>query len=190
MFQSDRWALAFINALDASGSSCEEGLAVLQALVPGIKNIHRRLSGTTAASQLEKMIRQSAAQAGITATAMETAIRFIALLVRKNLFGRIDLVIKNIEKIIDERNGVLELTLESAQPLDVEFQNTLKTKLIQETGAKEIRIIPRLLPELLGGCRLLIGSEAIDASLRGRIRKMAADLDAKNVPLTAGGNAW
>jgi F0F1-type ATP synthase delta subunit len=206
MFQGDRWAEAFINALDSSNAAAgsvskaadaEEGLAALCALAVCCKGIH--LAGTKSAFQMEKLMRQSAAQTGVSSSgkksaAVETSIRFIALLIQKNLFANINLIIKKIGKIIDQRNGILELTLESAQPMEGEFQDALKKKLIEvlvQEQIREVRIVPRILPELLGGCRLLIGSESIDASLRGRIQKMAADLDAiSGIPLTAGGNAW
>jgi F-type H+-transporting ATPase subunit delta len=69
-------------------------------------------------------------------------------------------------------------------PLDEAFTEALRAKLREETAAREVRIDARLMPELIAGCRLHIGSDCRDASLRGQLHKMAADLRA------AGGCSW
>ena len=91
----------------------------------------------------------------------------------------------------DHKHGVLVVRVDSAFPLDEEFQKTLQEPMKHKLGAKEIKLIPRIVPELLGGYRLQIGSESVDASLRFLLQKMAAHL--QRVPLgtsAAGGVAW
>jgi F-type H+-transporting ATPase subunit delta len=59
-----------------------------------------------------------------------------------------------------------------------DFEDTLKKQIQEKTGAPEIKLEKRIMPELLGGCRLRMDSTLIDASLRSQLQKMAVDLKA------------
>jgi F-type H+-transporting ATPase subunit delta len=193
----ERWAAAFINACGVSGAGGDrsldaagEGLAFLKELCPQIRRIPGAVSGTTAAAQLERMlgaaIQRSRLSPEIAASpGLAAASRFIILLVRKSLFRHSGAVIQEIERILDQKRGILTVTVETPFPLEGEFQEALRRGLQKQTGASEVKLLIRIVPELLGGCRLRIGSESLDASLRGQIQKMAADLQA-----APGGIAW
>jgi F-type H+-transporting ATPase subunit delta len=188
VFFADRWAEAFVNAAGAfSGASpspenAEEGLAAFKALLPPVMGLHRAISGAAQAIRLEGMIRTAAAASGIRSPGMEGAIRLITLLVKKNGLPRGGQVAERIEKLLSEKKGRVEVILESAVPPEEEFQEALKQALRKKTGAGEVVILPRTAPELLGGCRLRMGGISIDASLRGQLEKMAADLSAPGIP--------
>jgi F-type H+-transporting ATPase subunit delta len=177
MFLPERWAAAFIGAAP-SPENAEEGLAVFKALLPPVTGLRREVSGAGAALRLEGMIRAAASQTGIRPPGLEGAIRLIALLVKRGRLTCGGEVADAIEKLLDEKKGTVTAVLESAFPPGEEFLAALQQELIKKTGAGRVRILPRTLPELLGGCRLRIGSESIDASLRGQLAKMAADLGA------------
>ena len=165
MFAPERWAAAFINVV---GEALDEGLAALKALIPGIQNIPGVLSGNVSADQLERMIRGSMEKTGASGRGTEYACRLIVLLVKKRQFSQHSstALLQEIEKMRDRKNGVLLVMVDSAFPLDEEFQKTLQETMKHKLGAKEIKLIPRIVPELLGGYRLQIGSESVDASLR------------------------
>jgi hypothetical protein len=170
----------------------EEALAALKALAPALEAIPGRMAGRSDAARLERMLRgavRDTVQAAGTASGagnagsadgagLERAIRLAALLVRRNLRHLAVSVIREGERIIDAMKGTLEVRLESAGPMEGDLLDALKQRLAAKTGAKQVRIVPADDPELLGGCRLVMGSEALDASLRGRIAQMAADLGA------------
>ncbi|MDR1099826.1 MAG: F0F1 ATP synthase subunit delta [Treponema sp.] len=118
---------------------------------------------------------------------VETAIRFLVLLVKKGGLRFSGSLIGAIEKIIDRQRGVLECVLESADPPDEDVQEDLKQALMKKTGAKDIRFLSQIRPELLGGFRLRLGDEILDASLRGQLGQMAADLESG--PVNLGGGA-
>jgi F-type H+-transporting ATPase subunit delta len=207
MFVPERWAAAFINACDVcttnitsdactASDACDtsdaagEGLAVLKEICPQVDRIPGPVSGTSAAAQLDRMLRtalresrpspEAAASPGLAA-----AFRLIILLVRKGLFQHNGAVIREIEQILDRKRGILPVTVESPFSPDEEFREALKQGLRKKTGAREIKLRIRIVPELLGGCRLRMGSESLDASLKGQIQKMAADLGA-----APGGIIW
>jgi ATP synthase F1 delta subunit len=179
MFHAEPWAAAFIKVY---GKNASEGLACLKALAAPLKPVSTRLFGLQAAKRLEKMLRENAGESGdgvgdVSANnAAEYAIRFICLMVEKNVFRRIDTVIERIEKRLDEQNGVLELTAESAAPVDNAFEEELKKMIAGRTGAAGIKMKMRVVPELLAGFRLRCGSFFVDASLKGQLERMTADL--------------
>jgi F-type H+-transporting ATPase subunit delta len=191
MFLAERWAEAFVYAAGAfdggadiagpeeSIKNAREGLAFLRAVFPLIREIPGEVAGSAAAFRLERMLRAAAAKSAVEKTpGLEAALRLTVLLVKKDGLRFGDAVTGAIEQIIDRRRGLLEGVLESAAPPEENFLEDLKKVLIKKTGAREIRILPRIRPELLGGFRLRLGDEVLDASLRGQIRQMAADLEA------------
>ncbi|MDY0014390.1 MAG: F0F1 ATP synthase subunit delta [Rhodocyclaceae bacterium] len=75
----------------------------------------------------------------------------------------------------NEHEGVREAQIASAFPLD---DATLKS-LVADLEAKfKVRIDPSVSidPELIGGVRVAVGDEVIDASVRGKLANMAAAL--------------
>ncbi|MDR2486129.1 MAG: F0F1 ATP synthase subunit delta [Treponema sp.] len=193
MFVPERWASAFVRAVGEGQEALEEGLAALKVLLPCIQKIPGVVSGNTSANRIERMIRQSMEKTGASGRGIEYACRLLVLLVRKGLGTRRNgaALLEGIETLRDRKNGVLIVRVDSAFPLDREFQETLQETVKQgigrALGAKEIRLIPQIVPELLGGYRLRIGSESVDASLRLLIQKMAAHLQGTGA---AEGVAW
>lgn len=191
MFTPERWAAAFINAVSegnpgsgansgpgklddaAASAAIGEGLDLLRAVSPLVSAIPGSVSGTFAAAQLERMIRKALPAA---TAKQEIVVRFILLLIKKNLFRYIDAVIKEIEAKLDHLRGILPVTLESAAAPDKDFQESLKKQLMEKTSARGIKLDTRIVPDLLGGCRLRIGGDIIDASLRSQLQRMSVDL--------------
>jgi F-type H+-transporting ATPase subunit delta len=182
MFVPGRWAAAFIN----TAGSVEDELEALKMLASWVKKLQGRAFGTSgqsavfgssAAKRLEEAVGKAAARAGTGPDpALEKAAWFIALLVRKNLFHHIDAIIAGIEKELRRQRGIVPVVLESAQPVDGGLEEKLAGAVKRRTGAKEVRIEKRLNPGLIGGFRLYIGDEVIDASVRLQLQKMAANL--------------
>jgi F-type H+-transporting ATPase subunit delta len=169
MFQGDRWADAFMGA---SGDHAGESFLVLKAMVPLIAPLSGQIAGTGDAERLETMLRTALAP---TDQGAEYAIRFVVLLVRKGCFDRLGAAFQAIEQRIDAKNGVCTVHVESAQPIEGDFQEKITAELIKKTGAREIRLVTQVVPELLGGYRLRIGTELVDTSLKGQLQRMAAE---------------
>jgi F-type H+-transporting ATPase subunit delta len=184
MFHADRWAEAFVNSCndhDPGGVDAETGLAGLRAFAPGIAGIPGNVSGSVAAVQLDRMLHKVITKAGGTqddsgAQGLEYAVRLLVLLVRKGFFHYISMVITEIGRILDEQRAILRVTVESAGSLDDSLQKQLETELGKRYEVRDVILTIRIVPELLGGCRLRVGSECWDASLRGQIQKMARNL--------------
>jgi F-type H+-transporting ATPase subunit delta len=75
----------------------------------------------------------------------------------------------------NEHEGVLEADIASAFPLDDATLAALKTDLEARFKAR-LNVRVALDPELIGGVRIAVGDEVIDASVRGKLANMAAAL--------------
>ncbi|MDR3138994.1 MAG: F0F1 ATP synthase subunit delta [Treponema sp.] len=190
MFTAERWAAAFINTLEdgiaggppdkpgrPSGEDIRDrGLAALKALTGPAGLIPGEKSGSAVRKQLDRMIQRAFAQCGLAGKEWETARCFLLLTVQRDAFQHINLIIREIEKLLDKKKKILRVVVESAFPMGDGFWEQFKEPLKQKTGAVDIRFIVRTAPELLSGCRLQIGNESFDGSLQGRLQKMARDL--------------
>ena len=123
-------------------------------------------------------------------SAREIAIRFFQLLVMKKRIRHINLVITEIENISNIRRGIIAASVEYAFPFEPaaesneqgpevhgsppekRFESVLCETIKKRTGASGIDLTARVNPDLIGGYRLKIGDEIIDASIRGQLRKM------------------
>ncbi|NMG47708.1 F0F1 ATP synthase subunit delta [Azoarcus communis] len=75
----------------------------------------------------------------------------------------------------NEHEGVLEAEIASAFPLDDATLASLKADLEARFKSK-LDVTVSIDPELIGGVRIAIGDEVIDASVRGKLANMAAAL--------------
>ena len=76
---------------------------------------------------------------------------------------------------MDQRAGVVEAKVASAQPLSEAQAKALQAALAQRTG-KSIRLVASQDPALLGGVKVQVGSTVFDASLQGRLRLLKQQL--------------
>ncbi len=74
-----------------------------------------------------------------------------------------------------EAKGVVVAFIETARPLDDATRKSLKAKL-EEVTAKSVEIEEEIVPELLGGVRIRIGSRMWDGSVRRRLDDLVTQL--------------
>ena len=174
MFHVDRWVGAF---MAVSGENAESAFECLKAIAPPLKSVRGVFFGHNAAAELETMLRESV-NAAEPPVAVEYAIRFICLLVEKDCFRYVDVLLSGIEQRLDEQKGIIALSLEAASAVDSGFEKELARMIREKMGAAGVKMKTSVRPELLGGYRLRIGGFFIDASLKGQLAKMKADLEA------------
>jgi F0F1-type ATP synthase delta subunit len=171
-FLADRWAMAFI---DLCETEAEEGLEILKLMARSLEPIEP-LTGTQASLQAEKLLRTALKKAGKTGQGAETALRILILLIRKGFFKYHTQLIEEIEKSLDQKNGVARVVIETFSPLDAAVKKNFEKSLKEKTRARELRLTEKPAPELLGGYRIRIGTKLIDASLRSLLRSMARSI--------------
>ena len=75
----------------------------------------------------------------------------------------------------NEVEGIKDAVVSSAFPIDEVMQKQLAVDLEARFGCR-LRISVTVDPELIGGVRVAVGDEVIDASVRGKLATMAAAL--------------
>ena len=192
MFISGNWANAFINSAIKAGADVNAALETLETLASRIRALPGEVhgpelvsgpelaSGSNTALKLEKLIRDGT---GALAPESEIALRFILLAIRKNKLKHIDLVIAEITKLINEKQGIVTAALECAFPFasneepgeDSDFTR-VKLALEKSSGAGKVKLTRSVNPELIGGYRLRIGDKLIDSSIRSQLKKLETQL--------------
>jgi len=79
------------------------------------------------------------------------------------------------ESLKNGAEGVRTAEVESAFPLDDAAVKALVADLEKKLNAK-VQVTVRVVPELIGGVRIAIDDEVIDASVRGKLAAMATAL--------------
>jgi F0F1-type ATP synthase delta subunit len=170
---ADRWAEAFISCC---GRDANSGFSVLKIMLDAVSTIKGEVSGGEAAAQVEKILRAAMKRANIWGSGDEIACRTVALLVKKGQFKHREALVAEIETQLNRKNGIVTALVEAIAPLDDKFKQDLVKTLKQKASANEVRLTERIIPELLGGYRLRVGTVSIDASLRSLLRDMAREL--------------
>ncbi len=81
------------------------------------------------------------------------------------------------QSLVDARAGVSQATIESAFPIDASQLAEVKSAMERRFGRKlETTVI--VVPELIGGVRVVVGDEVLDTSIRARLEQMKAALSA------------
>jgi len=152
------WAAAFINSVGKTDAEIKEGLDTLTALAANAASWTASLKGATLSS------------------AQETAIRFFLLLGKKKKVRHIDSVISEIKNMVNKERGIVTASVEYASPSTEELETLISEAVKKRTGAVKVELKGHVNPALIGGYRLRIGDEVIDASIRCQMRKMEACL--------------
>jgi len=174
MFHPGHWAAAYINSLEVEGASYEDGICVLGILASWVASLPGGVFGRTAAEEVEKLIRDGAAKINVSTAAWETTLRFLVLMVAKNTVRYIDAVIGEIKKLHNKKTGVLSVSAEYALPPDGDFESRIIDTVKKQSGALKVEYSGRVNPDLIGGYRLRIGDELIDASIRSQLQQLEA----------------
>lgn len=97
---------------------------------------------------------------------------FMALIAENDRFFAVDEMRKQFEERKDRYQGVAEAIIETAMPIEESMLARLVKSLESHFGC-QVRTKVVELPELIGGVRIKVGDEVIDASVRGDLNRMA-----------------
>jgi ATP synthase F1 delta subunit len=171
-FPTEKWAETF---LTIAGKDAEKVYLCLKTLAEPVKSLPPIFFGHSASEELEKIMRDCSGDA-VNDPAVEYAIRFICLLVERKSFRYVNSLLRRIEQKLDEQNGVLSVTIETAVPMEKDFEKELVRMIKEKTGASDVKMAKRVKPDLLGGYMLRIGAFYVDATLKGQLEMIKTEL--------------
>lgn len=102
-------------------------------------------------------------------------VNFLCILIDKGRFNHFERIIRVYEKLYDNREGIIKGTIYSVEPLNegrlAEFE--------KQTGklmGGNVSLENRIDKSLIGGVKILVDGKIIDASIRNRLNKIAAEI--------------
>ena len=101
--------------------------------------------------------------------------QFVVTLIENRRLTLLPEIADQFEQLKARSEGVVDAIVESAFPMDEAQKADLIAALTNKYG-KTVRIEVREVAELIGGVRILIGDDVIDASVSGKLHAMAASL--------------
>ena len=167
---AERYASALFELAKEQGqhTQVEQDLVQIQALISSSDDLYRVLrspafSATEQGSAITAVI-SKAGIGGLTAN-------FFKLLARnRRLFAAAD-IIKNYRVIAARNRGEISADVTSAHPLSDDQLQAIKDQLRIGVG-KDVTLVTKVDPGLLGGLIVKVGSRMIDSSLRTKIESL------------------
>lgn len=95
----------------------------------------------------------------------------LKIAVRNRRLAALPYLCEALKKIIEEESGVIEVIVESAREKEKNVQEIIEIKM-EKRLEKKIKIKNIVVPELLGGIRILWNNRMIDLSAIGRLKVM------------------
>ena len=184
MFTDRSWAQAFINSLEKDGADAEDGINTLMAFASWAVTLSGEVSGKSVSKKLEPIILRGIATSGSPSKAQMIAARFFLLVIEKHKIRHFASIIGEIKKIVNKKRGIIIASIEYAfeDAAALADESPIKEAIKKRTGATTVELTRRVNPELIGGYRLKMEDEIIDASIRHQLQKMEVRL--------AGGSQW
>ncbi|MDR1930004.1 MAG: F0F1 ATP synthase subunit delta [Treponema sp.] len=174
MFSPRVWARAFLAGSPNPEDACLS-LEVLRVYIHCALALPGYISGRDGADRLDLHIGR-AAGAGFISEPEERARRFLGLMVRKGCLRYHGRITAEIEKTINRSRGLVQVFLESAFDPGGALLDSVRKKIREQAGAREVEIKTHTDPGLIGGLRLRIGGVLFDGSVKTGLQKMAAAL--------------
>ena len=103
-------------------------------------------------------------------------LRFLMILVERGRIIFLAGVCKQYQDLLRKLNQTVLAEVTSAVELSADQENSIRQRVIEITGARQVELANRLEPELIGGVIIKVGSQIIDASLRGQLRRIGMQL--------------
>ena len=113
---------------------------------------------------------------GVLAERADEAVKgLVHTLVENSRLMLLPEIANQFELLKAQAEGVVDAIAETAFPMSEEQKADLTTTLSKKYG-KTVRLDVRDNADLIGGVRVLVGDDVIDASVRGKLHAMAAGL--------------
>jgi F-type H+-transporting ATPase subunit delta len=96
----------------------------------------------------------------------------VLLLVRRNRVGQLADVGRELRRLDDRRQGIVNAVVTSAMPLTDEEEASLRERLASLAEGGRVEVTTTVDPDILGGVQVRIGDRLIDGSVRGRLERL------------------
>lgn len=105
----------------------------------------------------------------------EPQLSLLRLMAENGRLNALPEVVRQFELLIHEANKELSVEIQSAFPLS-DSQKDSVISILKQKYSRSVTATSAVRPELIGGVRIVIGDEVIDASVSGKLAKMSTAL--------------
>ncbi len=106
------------------------------------------------------------------AKANTLAVQFVGTIAKNGRLFAISSFISAFIKEVDNRRGKIQAEVISAIPLDDKRQAKIQESIISLADAKDVSLVMRVDPSLIGGLVIRIGSRMFDTSLKTKLNRL------------------
>jgi F-type H+-transporting ATPase subunit delta len=157
-------------------ADCARDLAALRGVVDGDAALARALvDPKTARAQRRALVEQRLLQGRQALVA-----GLLRVLLARRREEVLPFVFQAFGEAMEREEGLLNVLVQTATPLEADVQATIEQQLAKATG-RPLRVAAEVRPEILGGMRFLIDSTLIDASVRSRLERLQRKMLAARV---------
>lgn len=103
---------------------------------------------------------------------------FLKLLVDKGRISFLIPILKRYRELLRQLRKTVLAEVTAAVELSDSQKDQIRQKVATMTGAQQVDLEVKQEPELLGGVIIKVGSQVVDASLRGQLRRLSMQLNA------------
>lgn len=169
-----RYARALVEIAQKEGTllKVQQELTAVSALVRSNPDMERLAFYPLLAPALKQQAFEAILAAGGIS---DTVRRFFRVVAGAARLGLVHELATAFDELVDERTGVVEAQVQSAQALTATQTQALVAGLTLRTG-KTIRLKWRQDASVLGGVKVQIGSTVYDATIQGQLRLLKAKL--------------
>jgi F-type H+-transporting ATPase subunit delta len=101
---------------------------------------------------------------------------FLMLLVDRRRISLLDGICQQYLALLRQQNQTVLAEVISAVPLTDEQKESVKQKVVSMTNARSVELDSKIDRDLIGGVIIKVGSQVIDASLQGQLRRLSLRL--------------
>jgi F-type H+-transporting ATPase subunit delta len=105
-----------------------------------------------------------------------TLLTLLKVLADRQRISILDAVLDRFLALYREKRGISLARITSATPLSDQQQQALHTKVLAVAGTDKVEFDLHIDPALIGGFVVSVGSQVIDASLAGQVRRLGLTL--------------
>ena len=107
-------------------------------------------------------------------------VNFIKIIVSHNRVNYLEDILQAFNTLCNENRDIVEGLIYSAFPLDEKTLLKIKKK-ISQVEHRDVDLITRIDPSLIGGVKVVINSHVYDGSIKNKLEKMQLDLSRKEM---------
>ena len=102
---------------------------------------------------------------------------FLMLLVDRRRIILVEGIAQEYLALLRQLNQIVLAEVISAVPLTDEQQQTIKEKVKSMTNAQQVELNSKIDSDIIGGVIIKVGSQVVDSSLRGQLRRLSLRLN-------------